>query len=123
MEWYDDPVFDSVHETVDKCSLRGDEWRNYQAAKEEMGNVKIIKAAGTTYRPEAVAAIRRTTVKLVPDEDNEVDAHALRILVGDEFVGYVPKEFNRELSPATRAKLIKWGMKPSPYVSIAVKVA
>lgn len=58
----------------------------------------IFKVAGTTFRQEAVEKIANELsrgtqpyVKLEKEPTNPYDPKAIKVIAGDEFIGYVPK--------------------------------
>ena len=118
--WYDDPIFDDAHETIDGKNFKGDDWRRLQQVKEHADIKGIVPVAGTTFRADAVQASLKTrkNVSIVAEPTNPYDAHARRVIVGDCFVGYVPK--GKELSADARLYVVKVGMDPQPHVWLAV---
>ena len=120
--WYDDPIFDDAHETIDGKNFKGDDWRRLQQVKECGAIQELIAVAGTTFRADAVQASLNTKrdVSIVAEPTNPYDKHARRVVVGDSFVGYIPK--GKPLSPDARLHVVKMGMDPQPHVWLAVGV-
>jgi hypothetical protein len=114
--WYDDPIFDDTEEVVDGKRFRGDDWRRLMRVKEANPAAKVISVAGVTYRRAAIEKMTSSTAILVPEPDNKHDPNAIRVEVGGQHVGYVPR--GASVSPQ-HAPVMKWGVDP-PFVWIAV---
>ena len=101
--WYDEPCFDLEREAVGDVHVTGRAWRRLQALKEAHGSPpkRVVKVAGTTFRPEGLAAAARSagTCALVPEPTNEYDPNAVRVEVGGSHVGYVPRGVRVEGEP------------------------
>ena len=118
-EWYDDPCFDGEH-IVDGKVLRGDEWREYMRLKEEDQSFRVLTVAGVTFRQAAIqTAIQDNdkSVSLLPEPDNKFDKNAVKVQIGAQHVGYVPRGSKLSLSP--KGHVLKWSSSP-PQVLLAV---
>jgi hypothetical protein len=127
--WTDDPVFDHFEQNMDGVTVRGDAWRRATLIKEANPGAKVVKVAGTTFRPteEIGAAMRipNPKVTLVPEPEHLTDPNAVRVLVGyahgsaGHFIGYLPKG---SCIPAdSRAHILKMGSYPNPNLCICVE--
>ena len=120
--WYDDPIFDDAEEVVDGKRFRGDDWRRLMRVKEANPAAKVLSVAGVTYRRTAIEKMTSTMATLVPEPDNKHDPNAIRVEVGGQHVGYVPRGASvsphRDCDQQT-APVVKWGLDP-PFVWIAV---
>lgn len=117
--WMYDPIFDDAEERFCGKLFKGEAWRQLQLLKEEGMINEVVSVAGTTFRHEAVKAVKHhSKVKFEPEPDNPHDPNALKVLVDGEHVGYVPR--GRPISPDAKVKLLKWGMEPTPHVWLAV---
>lgn len=121
--WYEDPCFDDMHEAVGGKCVRGDAWRRLQFLRERGVAGELIAAAGTTFRAEGVrrgTKRAREGTRLVPEPDNPHDPRALRVEVGGEHVGYVPK--GKQLpSPCPCAHVVTIGDAPAPHAWLLVE--
>ena len=62
---------------------------------------------------------KRPHVELVPEPGNTFDTNAIRVEVGGEHVGYVPKKHKSATAkPGVTGRLIKIGTTPAPHVWI-----
>ena len=95
MRWYDNPTFDSECMWVGDVELCGDAWRRAQQLAEAGRPVeRVVKVRGTTFRADAIARVVRQGVRvarLVPEPTNAFDPNAVKVIVNDEHVGYLPR--------------------------------
>lgn len=69
---------------------------------------KEIEEYGKTYKYESFFT---TNFQLIPEPLNEFDPNAIRVLINDYHVGYVPKEISLELQPLLINKNINYKTK------------
>jgi len=122
-DWYDDPVFDSMRETIDGYVFEGDDWRRLMGLRER-GNVRIIHVAGVTFRLESLKTAMETpghpTAFLVADPTNRHDKNAIKVMVNGQHVGFVPKSCNTDISPDASVHVAKMSSDP-PHVALVVE--
>lgn len=129
--WWEDPVFDSHVEVLpDGKRLRGDDWRRLQFCRERAASEgwegQFMSVAGTTQCRDAIQGLGtrpRDEVHLVPEPTNEEHEHALRVEVGDAFVGYIPRAKRDQVSPDSRVHVVKCGMQKEPHVWVWIERA
>ena len=128
-KWYDDSVFDEVNEQFDGITLRGDEWRRLMSITD--GNTRdfsVISVAGATFCKSAIASLTDCGAifgfaKLVPEPENRYDSRAIKVMVGDKHVGYVPRKKNdsKLYTKNPRVHVLKFGTTP-PHVWLVVEM-
>ena len=119
--WFDDPVFDDAEEELGGKLFVGDEWRKLQFWKETKGMRDLIPVAGTTFKAVGVMKAMQSAseeTKLQPEPTNPHDKEAVKVLVGGQEVGYVPR--GKRVSPDACVSVFRMGMEPHPYVWLAV---
>ena len=119
--WFDDPIFDDVKEKVDGNMLCGDEWRRCMQVKQEKRNVQVLSVAGVTFKvAELERAVKKGArrVELVPEPTNKYDSEAVKIVIDDEHVGYIPRA-KRLKSLDQTAHVLKCSAAP-PHVVLAI---
>ena len=119
--WFDDPVFDNAEEEFGGKLFVGDEWRTLQYWKEVNGMCDLIRVAGTSFKATGVmkavqSSSRETTLQ--PEPSNPHDREAVKVLVGGEEVGYVPR--GKRVPPQARVSVFRMGLAPQPHVWLAV---
>jgi hypothetical protein len=116
-DWYDDPCFDDVEESINGRVFKADSWRRLMQAKEGAPGCRVVSVAGTTFRTSALQQIQRMdTAVLIPEPENPYDSKAMRVEVGGLHVGYLPRGSS---VPPQSVPVLKWGADP-PHVWIAV---
>ena len=117
--WHDDPVFDHMVEVVDGKTFKGDDWRRLMRLKED-SKVEVVSVSGVTFRKDALKSAmgRPPSPTLVTEPENEHDANAIRVEIGGNHVGYIPR--GKPVSPDARVHICKWGLDP-PHVWLAVE--
>ena len=81
----------------------------------------LIPVAGTSYKSVGVMRAMQSSSEettLQPEPTNPHDKEAVKVLVGGQEVGYVPR--GKRLSPDARVSVFRMGMDPSPHVWLAV---
>ena len=127
-EWFDDPIFDATVEQVNGKILRGDVWRRYQFLKERAAErgVKgtLVGVNGTTFAAQGVHGRKRARdgAMIVPEPGHVTDKNALRVDVGGEAVGYIPKAINTTVAPGP-AHVVKIGATKLPHCWLFVEEA
>ena len=119
--WFDDPVFDNAEEQFGGKLFVGDAWRKLQYWKETKGMRDLISVAGTSFKSVGVMKAMQSSSEetmLQPEPTNPYDKEAVKVLVGGQEVGYMPK--GKRLSPHSRVSVFRMGVDPSPYVWLAV---
>ena len=117
--WYDDPVFDDVIERIDGKMLCGDEWRRLMHVKETK-NAQVLGVAGVTFRvAELERAVKKGAkrVELVRETTNVHDSEAVKVVIEDEHVGYIPRA--KRLKSLAQAHVLKCCASP-PQVLLAI---
>ena len=60
-----------------------------------------IRVAGTSFRQKAVERAREgDKVQFVPDPENQHDAHAVKIMSGKNWLGFVPRDQSESVKTA-----------------------
>ena len=107
MAWWDDPVFDGMEETVDGKKIRGDDWRRLMTLR-ACADIRVVGVAGTTFRIDALRRVAQPNARLVAEPDNPEDSDAVRVELGGQHVGYVPR--NASVPCDARVHVLKWGV-------------
>jgi hypothetical protein len=116
-DWYDDPCFDDVEESINGRVFKGDSWRRLMQAKEIAPATRVVSVAGTTFHRSAFEQIQTMdTAVLIPEPENPYDSKAMRVEVGGLHVGYLPRGSS---VPPQSVPVLKCGVDP-PHVWIAV---
>jgi hypothetical protein len=118
--WFDDPIYDNEEAKVGNKVVRGDDWRRLQALRANGVMGEMITVAGTTFHAEAVKRAKGC-VALVREPTNVYDPNAVRVEIGGEHVGYVPR--GTTVSPDAVAHVLKMGMLPKPHVWLLLEHA
>lgn len=56
-EWYDDPCFDEMVETVDGMLFKGETWRRLMRIKEKTSKIQVVPVAGIAYHKDALKIV------------------------------------------------------------------
>ena len=79
-------------EAVCGVVVAGEAWRRLQSLRETHGSPKsVLRVAGVTFRKDALAAVVDDACEFVPEPSNPHDPAAIRVEVGGQHVGYVPR--------------------------------
>lgn len=81
----------------------------------------LIPVAGTSFKAVGVMKVMQSTsteTTLQPEPTNPHDKEAVKVLVGGQEVGYVPR--GKRVSPDACVSVFRMGMEPHPYVWLAV---
>ena len=118
--WFDDPSFDDMVEVVDGKKFMGNDWRRLMSIMEETNKVRVVPVAGITFHQDSLKIAMKgpPSLALVPEPENQHDSNAIRVEIGGNHVGYVPR--GKNVSPDSRAHVCKWSMDP-PHVWLAVE--
>ena len=118
--WYEDPIYDNMVETIDGKTFKGDDWRRLMRLKEE-STVEVVPVAGISFHQQELKTAMigaPSAPRLVPEPTNVHDPNAIRVEINDHHVGYIPK--GKPISPDSRAHICKWSLDP-PHVWLAVE--
>ena len=69
-----------------------------------------LDVAGTMYRQDALAKCprdERVLAKLTPEPTNKHDRNAVKVMIGKNFIGYIPRDESARVSELIRDDLIE----------------